>query len=202
MASTYSAGANQQYQNNALLEVKLVIHHQLPGTELVSPNHGWGAGARCYISPDQRVDIGSTAQTGYSINLTQGKPFGVLTYELKSTKQYSKDTISGGDETRCIRLFMIWKVNSPNEFLVVSHLIECDKGIIWNGGELAKLANRYKLYDIHVSIEKTYLMRNNAVLMTRANVTRERGCYKLEMTISETSIKYDTQKLQYYNVAR
>jgi hypothetical protein len=185
------------------LEVKLMIHHQFPGIELVSPSYGSSVGAKCHLSPAQRVVAGSTTQVGYHIDLTRGKAIGILMYELKGTKQFNKNTISSEDEARRIQLFMIWKVNSSKEFLAVSDLIEHDKSRVWNGDELTKLANRYTLRDIqHVPIEVTYLMRDNTVLMTRVNVTREKECYKLEMTISEGNIKEDTEIPWYYGIDR
>jgi hypothetical protein len=42
-------------------------------------------------------------------------------------------------------------------------------------------------------------MHDNTVLMTSLNVTREE-CYKLEMTISEGSIKDDTQRPHYIDM--
>jgi hypothetical protein len=188
---------------DAPLEVKLTIHNQFSGIELVSPDYGSSDGAKCHLSPDQRVVVGSTTQAGYNIDLTQGKLIGILMYELKDKKQFNKNAISSEDEARCIRLFMIWKVNSHKEFRVTSDLIEHAKGLIWDGGELTKLVNCYELgYIQYVTVEKTYLMHDNTVLTTRVNVTREKECYKLEMTISEGSVKYDTTRLWYYDGGR
>jgi hypothetical protein len=204
MASIHGVDANRQYWSNAPSKMRLTICHQFPGTELVSPVYA-GIGVICYLSPSQRVNVDSTAQAGFDIHFSRGKPMGILMYELKrkNTKQFNKNVTSSGDETRCIQLVMVWEVNDSRELCVVSYLIEHDKGCIWDKDNLMKLAKWYKLYDVqYVPIEVTYLMRDNRVLMTRANVTREVECYKLDMTISETSIKYNTWRLWYIDVGR
>jgi hypothetical protein len=64
--------------------------------------------------------------------------------------------------------------------------------------DLEDLAEYYKLFNMQYDlIEDTWLMRDNTVLMTSLNITREPEWYKLKMTISRTSIKYDTQRLRY-----
>jgi hypothetical protein len=51
-------------------------------------------------------------------------------------------------------------------------------------------------------IESTYLIHDNNVLMERVNTTREAEYYKLEMTISEGSIKDGTWRPRYIDVDR
>jgi hypothetical protein len=63
------------------LEVKLIIHNQFPGVELVSPVYA-SEGAKRYLSPDQSVDFGSTTQAGFDIDLNQDEPTGALIYKL------------------------------------------------------------------------------------------------------------------------
>jgi hypothetical protein len=197
MTSTHGAGTSQQYCNGASSEVKLMIHHQFPGIELVSPGYAYN-GATCHLSPSQRVDAGSTTQIGFNITYSWEKPIGILMYELKrkNTRQSNKDATSDKDKTRCIQLAIIWEINSSKELCVISYLIEHDKRRVWDRYELMKLAKWYKKYDIHIPIELTYLMHDNSVLMKRVNVTCE-DCYKLEMIISKGSIRYDTQRLLY-----
>jgi hypothetical protein len=206
MTSTDGSDANaiQSCQNNAPSEVKLIIHHQLPGIELVSPVYACDS-ATCYLLPEHSVDAGSTAKVGFSINFSQKLPVGILMYELKrkDTKQPNKNAISSEDDAKCIRLVMVWKANGPEEFLVVSRLIEHDKGYIWNINRLMKLAIWHHLYDLQNSVfELTYLMHDNSVLMKRMNTTREGECYKLEMTISEGSMKDDTWRPYYIAMNR
>jgi hypothetical protein len=65
------------------------------------------------------------------------------------------------------------------------------------------LAKHYELFDIQDGpFEDTWLMDDNRVLMTRLNATRKKECYKLEMTISETNIKDDTERPAYLNSIR
>jgi hypothetical protein len=206
MASTESNGIStiQSHRNDAPPKVKLVIHHHFPGIELVSPDYAC-VGATCHLPPDQRVDVGSTAQVSFNIDFTRGEPAGILMYELerKRTKQFDEDAISNEDEATCIQLYIVWKVNSSKEFRVLSNMIEHDKGRVWNRDKLMKLANRYKLHDIqHATIENTYLMRDNTVLMTKVSATRKNEHYKLEMTILETNIKYDTERPQNFDMDR
>jgi hypothetical protein len=199
--STHSADANQQYKNHAPSKVKLIIHHQFPGVRLVSPVYACD-GAKCYLAPDHRVVVGSTTYAGFKIDFSLGEPTGILMYELKrkNKKQSTKDATSSEDETICTRLYIAWKIINSNEFCVFLDVINHDKGRAWNRDHLMKLVKCCNLYDIqHIPIGETRLMHNNTVLMERVNVTREEECYKLEVTISETSIKYDTLRPRYIN---
>jgi hypothetical protein len=82
-------------------------------------------------------------------------------------------------------------------------LIEYDKGSVWDKDSLMRIAKQHKPFNIqHVPIEDTWLMPGNRVLMTRVNVIREGKFHKLEMTISETSIKDDTQRPWYIGMDR
>jgi hypothetical protein len=187
-----SASARLRSSTSTAPEVKLVIHHQFAGIELVSPVYAYDS-ATCYLSPDQKVVVGSTTQAGFNIDLAQGEPIGILMYELKNMKQSNMDTISSEDETKCIKFFMVWKIINSKKFYINWHIIVHDKGRIWDRDKLIELAKWSDTFNIqHSPIEETYLMHNNTALMTRVNVTCEEECYKLEMTISETSIKHNT----------
>jgi hypothetical protein len=200
MGSTDSSDASTiEPVNDVPSKVKLILHHQLPGIELVSPVYA-GDGVECYLSPDQTVDIGSTTQAEFNINLTQDEPIGILMYELK--KQVHKDAISNEDETTCIRFYIVWKFNNVKEFCLFSDMIEYDQGCIWDRDRLIRLARRYKTVNIHVPIEETYLMRDNTELMKKVNLTREEECYKIEITISEESRDEYTWRLEYIDVDR
>jgi hypothetical protein len=198
MTSTYDAGINQRCQNDTPSKVSLIIHHQFPGVELVSPIC-IGDGITCYLSPDQSVDVDSTAKASFSIDPVQEESIGILIYKLqrKNINQSNEGVIHNEEEATCIQLVIVWKVTSSKRFHVFSWLIEHDKDRVWNRDGLLKLAERYTLINIRrIPIEYTYLMHDNTVLMTRVNVTREE-CYRLEITLSETSIKDDTQRLHY-----
>jgi hypothetical protein len=185
-------------------KVKLLIHHQFPGIELVSPMY-ISDGSTCYLSPVQRIDVDSTAKIGFNIDPTQKESIGVLMYKLqrKNTDELDEGTMFSEDETTYIQLFTIWKVTSSKEFHVVSHLIEHDKDRVWDRDRLKKLVERCKLYDIQYGpIEETWLMHDNTVLSTRINANREAEYYKIELSISEASIKYDTLRLEYIDVDR
>jgi hypothetical protein len=204
MTSTDSSdtGTIQPRQNVAPSKVNLVIHHQFPGIELVSPVYACN-GAKRHLSLKKRVAVGSTVQASFNIDPTQDESIGSLMYELRNTKQLNKDVMSSEDEVRCIRLFINWNVNHSKEFCVFSDIIEHDKGHIWNRDKLIELVEHYRLYDIqHAPVEVTYLMYDNRVLMTKVNVVYEEECYKLEMTISKTSIRDDTWRLCYFDMDR
>jgi hypothetical protein len=64
------------------------------------------------------------------------------------------------------------------------------------------LAKQDRLFDEYLPIKETYLMHGNTVLMTRVNTARKTECYILEMTLSETNIKNDTQRLRYIGMNR
>jgi hypothetical protein len=189
----------QPCQNVAPSKVKLVIYHRFPGIELISPVYA-SDGAECRLPLDQRVDFGSIAYACFSIDLIRSESTGILMYKLKNTRQPNRNTISSKDEATCAQLYIAWKVNNSKEFCVVSHLIEHDKGCVWDRDRLMTLAKWYNPCDIHVPIEVTYLMRDNTVLMTRVNVFRETESYKFEMNIYETSIRDDTWRLWYIDV--
>jgi hypothetical protein len=185
-----SNGITQSLVNPAPLKVKLMIDHQFPDIELISPIHA-GKGATCYPSHDQRVDAGSTTQARFSFNPTRMVSMGALMYKV----QRKHNDQSNEDKTTCTQLFIIWEAKGSKEFRVVSDMIEHDQSYVWNRVGLMKLAERYELYNIkHRPIEETYLMYNNTVLMTSLNLTREDGCYKIELTLSETSMKGNTQR--------
>jgi hypothetical protein len=123
MTSTYGTDANQQYQNGSPSKVKLVIHHQFPGIELISPEY-YEEGATCYLSPDWRVTVGSTTKAGFDID-SKNESIGTLLYKIqrKNTNQ------SGGKET-WIQLIINWKVSNSKEFCVISRLIKCTKSCV------------------------------------------------------------------------
>jgi hypothetical protein len=197
MTLTHGAGTNQQYQNGVPSKVKLMIHHQYFGIELVSPLCACD-GATCHLSPDQKVIVGSTTQADFNIDLTHGEPIGILMYELKNKKQFSNDAIYSKNEATYIRLVMIWKMNNSKEFCVVSRLMEHDKGFIWNRDKLIRLAKHYYVYDLpNGLIEYTYLIHDNTVLRVRADATRKEEYYNLEVTISEGNIKENTWRPRY-----
>jgi hypothetical protein len=192
MSSTRNTAVILKQLVGAPSKVKLMISNQFPGIELVSPVYN--SDGACYLSPDRRVDIGSTMQADFGIDITQSESVGILAYKLrKNTDQ--------PDETTYIHLVVIWEVNSSSGFYVYSDLIESDKSYVWDRDDLMSLASEFELVNMqHAPIEETYLMHDNTVLMTRVNVTHEEECYKLEMTISETSIKDDTMRIQYIDM--
>jgi hypothetical protein len=200
MSPTNSDDIDTTYslRNDTSSKVKLVIHHQFSGIELISPVYA-GKGITCHLSPDQIVDVGSTTQAGF--NIDPGLwwwPSGVLMYKLQ------KNNIDqSNDEATYIQLIMIWNVNRSKNFFVNSFIAEYDQGCVWDEDRLMKLAKNCRPFNIqHGSIEDTWLMHDHTVLMTRMDITREEKCYKIEMTISETSIKDDTQRIQYIDMER
>jgi hypothetical protein len=205
MTSTCSNVADniQSRHNNASSKMKLVINNQFPGIELVSPLY-FSNGAVCYLSPDQRVDVGSTMQAIFNIDPDQGLSTIALIYTLqRKNVDHSNEEPMSNEEATCIRLFVSWMFRSPEEIYVVSDLIEYDRDHVWDNVGLLRLTLHYRPVDIQDgTIEETYLMYDNAVLMTRADVTHEEEYYKLEMTISETSIKDDTRRIQYIDLDR
>jgi hypothetical protein len=199
--SISSANARIQRKNNAP-EVKLIVHNQCLGIELVSPVYAYD-NATCHLSPDQRLDSGSTMKAGFNIDSTQEESIGILMYELKNTKQFSNNVISREDKARCAHFSMIWKVNNSKEFYVNWHIIVHEKGRIWNRDKLIELAKQCDIFNIkHSPIEETLLTHNNTVLMTRANITHEGECYILEITISETNIRHNTWRPWYLDMDR
>jgi hypothetical protein len=183
-------------------KVELVIYQQCSGIELVSPvyvNNG-----TCYLSPNQRVYVGSTTQVGFNIDPTQKEPSGALMYELqkKNTDQSANNIISGEDEAKCVQLVIIWQVWHFKYVHINSLLITHDRGHVWDKDDLMQLAKRYGACHSHGPIENTWLIRDNTVLMTSLNAAHEEEYYGLRMTISEGSMKCDTLRPRYFYVDR
>jgi hypothetical protein len=195
LTDSSDVGIKQSRHNGASSKVKLMIHHQCPGIELVSSLY-YSDGEAYYIPRAQRIDFGTTVQAGFNIDLSRSEFICALMYEIKrkNTNEFNEAT--------CTQLVMIWKVDKFKKIRLIQRLIEHDKGRVWDRDKLMELTNRYESYDIqHDSIEETWLMRDYTVLMIGVNVTRG-AWYELEMTISETSIKDNTQRPQYIDVDR
>jgi hypothetical protein len=178
-------------------KMTFIIHHQFPGVELISPVY-FSLFATCCLSPDQRVDFSSTTQADFNIHPNRNVSIGALMYKLqrKNIDQSNGETISSKEEATCIQFIIIWKVKNHSEFHAYPFLIEHDEGHVWDSAKLMELAFVCGLLNIqYIPTEETWLMHDNAVLMTSLNITHEEECYKLEMTISEGSIKDDTQRL-------
>jgi hypothetical protein len=188
-------GTIQPHQSNIpFLEV--MIHHQFPDIALVSPLC-YSNSIAYYIPSDQRIDFGTTAQAGFEIDLLRNELICALMYRLEGKH------INEFDRTTYIQLVMIWKLDKFKKFHLATHLIAHDKYQIWDRDRLKVLTEHHKLFSIqHDSVEKTWLMHDITVLMTSVNVTREEECYKLDITISETNVKNDTQKPQYIDMDR
>jgi hypothetical protein len=205
MTSTHTnnVGIIQLHQNDVPSKLKLILHHRFPNVELISPVY-IGNVAPYYPLPGQRVDVDSTMQTGFNIELGQRSSFGALIYKMqrKSIAQFNENAMSN-EEATYIYLVIIWKVNKYGEFRVVSDLIGHDRSYVWDKDGLMKLADRCRMLNTpHTSIEETWLMHDHRVFMTRVNVTCEEEYYKLEMTISEGSVQDDTRRIRYIDVDR
>jgi hypothetical protein len=205
MTSTHTSdtGTIQQHQNDAPSKVKLMIHHRFPGVELVSPVYACD-GVTCHLTPDQRVDIGSTTQAGFNIDPAQETSICILIYKLerKNIDQSNKEVVSS-EEATCIQLVIIWEMNSFKEFCVNSFLIEHIKSRVWDRDGLIKLAKRHKIFSIqHSTIEGTWLMYNSTALMMSLNVIHEEEGYKLEMIISKGGINKHIQRPEYIDLIR
>jgi hypothetical protein len=186
----------QPRQNNAPSKIKLTIHHQFPGIELV-PELYYGD-SETSLSPDQKIDVGSTMQTDFNINSAKEESIGVLIYRLQG-----KIIDEESDETRCTQLVIVWKVDKFKRFHLVPRLIEIYKHVSLSKDKAMKLAQNLSRSSVsYDSIEDTWLMYDDTVLMASANITREARCYKLGITISEGSIKYNTHRLLYIDMYR
>jgi hypothetical protein len=205
MESTHDVDTTQQRQNDIPSKIKLIVHNQCPDIELISPVYA-SNGATCYLSSDQRADVGSKMQADFSIHPGHKEAIGILMYKLerKSTYQSNDNIIPSEDELSCTQLVMIWKVYKSGKFHVYSAPIEHDRCRVWDRDSMMKLAESYELFDvIHSPVKHTWLTHNNnALLMTSLDVIRKEECYKLEMTISEGNIKDYTWKPRYIGLNR
>jgi hypothetical protein len=196
MASTHDTSnvdPIQSHQDSAPSKMELTIHHQFPGFELV-PGLYYGD-SETSLSPDQRIDVGSTMQTDFNINSIKEESISILMYNLQRKNN------DESNETRCTRLVMVWKVDKFKRSHLVLRLIESYKWIFWHKDMVMRVARDFSRSSVsYGSIEDTWLMHDNAVLMTSANITREARCYKIEITISEGSMKDNTQRLLYIDL--
>jgi hypothetical protein len=204
---TSDVGIIQSSQNDASSKMKLMIHNQLPGVELVSQVY-YSIFATCYLPPSQCVDAGSTMQVDYNIETDQEESESMLMYKLqrKNIDQSNKEDISSEEET-CIQLFIMWRFTNSKEFHVISFLAEHDEGNVLDRDGLIKIAKSCEPVDIQLgvqlgSVNETWLMHDNTVSMTSWNVAHEEECYKLEITISEASIRDNTRRPRYMDVDR
>jgi hypothetical protein len=187
--------AKRRREDSVPSELKLTIHNLCPNIRLAHPvyvsNH-----VTCYRAPDQIVDIGSTAKIGFKNNLFSESSSGVLLYKLKITYEES-------NEATWTQIFMFWSVHESGELFLTLYLIEHDKSDVLDKNRLMRLIEDWKGFNIRCNlIEETWLMHDNIMLMLKINVIREAKYYKLEMTISETSVRDDTWRLHYYDMDR
>jgi hypothetical protein len=206
MGLTYTSDTDiiQSSQNDTPSKVKLEIYNQCPSIELIYPVYA-SDGASCYLLPNQRADVGSMIQAGFNIDLTQNESIGIFMYKLqrKHIDQSNDNIIPSEEKATCIQFVMIWKACKSEKFHVYADPIEHDKNRVWDRDNMMKLAESYKLFDVQYSpVEHTWLIYDNIVIMTSLNVIREEEYYKLEMIISEGSIKDDTWKPRYIGLNR
>jgi hypothetical protein len=178
----------------------MIIHNQIPDIELVSPVYAC-QNVACYSSPDRRVDVGSTTQVGFNIIPDQDIYINSFTYKLKRKDigQSNEKDISNEDET-CIRFFVTWAYRE--NFIVFSFLTEHDKSHALDEYGLVKINVDNGTALNHASSEYTYLMYDNTALIVRIDKAYEEEYYKIDITISKTSIKYDTRRLWYVDMDR
>jgi hypothetical protein len=197
-SSQSEAASIHSLQNDPPSKVKLMIHHRFPGIELVSPMYA-GEGVICYLSPDQSVNTGSTMQAYFNVDLEQDESISILMCKLERT---NTDELHENEAT-CMQFAIFWKIDKFKRFLVSTYLMEHDRSRVWDRDMLMGLAEGEKLFDIkHYLVEETWLIYDNRVLKTSLNITREEECCKLEIIVSETSIKDDTQRLWYFDMDR
>jgi hypothetical protein len=205
MASTDSSDTDtiRSCQNDLPAKIRLVIHNQFPGIELVSPVYV-SNNATDYLSSNQKVDVGATMQVDFNI-ASWKESVNAFIYKLqrKNIDQSNENNTSSEEEATCTQLVIMWTFNSYGMSCIHPFLIEHDEGRVWNVYDLVELTEDHKIfYTQYALTEDTWLMRDNSVLMTSLNETCEDGCYKLEMTISEASMKDDTQRIMYIDMDR
>jgi hypothetical protein len=202
MSLKHGADTSQQQKNEAPSKVKLMIHHQFPGMELVSPLYVT-FGARRYLPPAQKVVFDSKTEVDFKTIPSCRISSAVLIYEVQrhNADQSIVNAVSR-EKTMCTWLAIIWKINHRKEFLTASYLIEYDENRGWNRDKLMKLVKYYELTNIqNGSVEETWLMHDNTVLLTKLNVTHKVS-YNLGVTISETGMGDDTRRPLYFDPSR
>jgi hypothetical protein len=207
MLSTNSSDTDtiQSLQSDTTPNVRLIIHHQFLGTKLASPVY-IGYGVTCSLSPEQKVDVGSTMQASFNIDPSQEESIGILIYKLQMEDFDSSDEeiISEEEETTCTQLVMIWKAHISGEFYVDSFLIEHDRNHFWDRDGLMKLVKYRRLFNVqHGPVESTWSLHDDTVLVINLNVTHEEECRILEMTTYEGSTdNEDSQRPWHVDVDR
>jgi hypothetical protein len=203
MTSTHTRGVNliPFLHGGIPTVVDLIIHNQVPGIELVSPVYT-GYGIEFDLSPNERVNFGSTTHISFDVDIPWEVTYGILMYRLQR-KNFDEGAMSSEEEVPYIYLAITWKVYGPREVGILSILMEHDKNCIWDENNQKKLDAWCNLVDPQDgSSEDTWLMHDNTVLMKRMNISREGIRYKIEFTISEGNINKDTQRPWYFGVDR
>jgi hypothetical protein len=201
LADNSDTNITQLRQNVAPSKVILKLHHQFSDIGLVSPLYHVN-GATCYLSPIQRVDVGSTMQAGFNIDPNQKESTGALMYKIEreDTCQPIKEAISSEDKVTCTQLLIVWKIDSHKGFRAALDLIKHDKSRVWNRDELMVLAGRCRLFNAYSTIERTWSMHDNRVLMASLNAALEEEYYRLETIIYEGSIEDNARMPQYIDM--
>jgi hypothetical protein len=190
------ADTRRRRRNSTPSRLKLMIRNLCPSIKLTYPVYV-SNDATCYLSPDQTVNVGSTTQAGFKNNLFCKNSSGALLYMIQRKNTH------GRNEVTCTQFLIAWEVRGSGELFIALDLIEHDKNRTLDKNGLAKLAKDQRGFNIQCGlIEDTWIMHDNTVLMTRVNVIRETKCYRLEMTISEASVKDDTQRPRYIGLNR
>jgi hypothetical protein len=135
----------------------------------------------------------------FKVSPDQDESTGILICKLGRT-----NIVELNEEATCIQLAVIWKVDRLKIFHAATYLIEHDKSLDWDRDKLMKLTEKKQLFYIqHCPVEEAWLIYDNIVLKTRVNITYEEECYKLEMTVSETSIEDgDAYRPWYFDIKR
>jgi hypothetical protein len=91
--------STQSCHSDALSKMKLIIHNQFPGIELVSSVY-YSDVTTCCLSPIYRVATGSTIQTDFDIDPDQEESISILMYKLQRDNfyQFNENGISSEEE--------------------------------------------------------------------------------------------------------
>jgi hypothetical protein len=181
----------------------VTIHNQCLNIKLISPVY-FGNGAVCPKLTDQQIDIGTAVNASFEINVTQDEFQGALLYKLQrnveSDDQHDMDTLpteTNENETKCIQLFVAWKVKDFKPFLYAV-LIEHAKELTWDEDKLRKLYNKNhnRLKEYNSAISDIWLMDDNMILETSSEVRSLERNFELSISISEEKIdKYGMRPL-------
>jgi hypothetical protein len=153
----------------------------------------------CHVSPDQQIDTDSTMVASFGIGSEQYYFKGALLYKLQR-KHSSRVSIK--ETAASMYLLVVWDIGWYVYGFYV-RLIECTNDFTWDENKLWALHDQYK-YEFRKTYKDsiiTWLMNDSTLMKTKFDVIYGSD-YKLDIIISEGTLKHDTKEPIQFDLKR